>query len=66
MVKRVICGAVANERVGALQDLDGREFLVLGLLAVAVLALGVWPAPLIDVTHASVQNLLVHIMIPKL
>ncbi len=66
MVKRVIFGAVANERVGALQDLDGREFLVLGLLAIAVLALGVWPAPLINVVHMSVQNLLVHIMVPKL
>jgi len=66
MVKRVIFGAVANERVGALQDLDGREFLVLGLLAIAVLALGVWPAPLIDVMHMSVQNLLGHIMISKL
>jgi len=58
LVKRVIFGAVANERVGALVDLNMREFLILGLLALAVLWLGVWPAPLIDVMHQSVQHLL--------
>ncbi|HQU15448.1 MAG: NADH-quinone oxidoreductase subunit M [Chromatiales bacterium 21-64-14] len=66
LVKRVIFGAVANDRVAVLDDLNAREFLVLGLLAVAVLVLGVWPAPLVDVMHVSVQNLLSHIMVSKL
>jgi len=52
LVKRVIFGEVGNEKVAALQDLNGREFLVLGVLAVAVLLVGLWPAPLLDVEHA--------------
>ena len=47
LVKRVIFGAVANHHVAELQDLNGREFIVLGVLAVAVLAVGLWPAPLL-------------------
>jgi len=65
MVKRVIFGAVANEGVASLEDLNGREFLVLGLLAVCVLGLGLWPAPLVDVMNASVENLVDHVMRPK-
>jgi NADH-quinone oxidoreductase subunit M len=65
MVKRVIFGAVANEGVASLEDLNGREFLVLGLLAVFVLGLGLWPAPLVDVMNASVENLVDHVMRPK-
>ena len=57
MVKRVIFGAVGNDRVASLQDIDAREFLVLALLAVFVLAIGLWPAPLIDVMSASVEHL---------
>ena len=53
LVKRVIFGAVANHHVAELKDLNGREFLVLGVLAVAVLLLGVWPAPLLDVMRGS-------------
>ena len=66
MVKRVIFGAVANDKVAALQDLDGREFLVLGLLAVLVLAIGIWPDPLVDMMHPTVQNLLDHVSVSKL
>ncbi len=58
MVKRVIFGEVANEGVAGLSDIDAREGLVLGVLAVAVLVLGVWPAPLLDVMGPTVQNLL--------
>jgi NADH-quinone oxidoreductase subunit M len=65
MVKRVIFGAVANEGVASLEDLNGREFLVLGILAVFVLGLGLWPAPLVDVMNASVENLVDHVMRPK-
>jgi len=65
MVKRVIFGAVANEGVASLSDIGAREFLVLGLLAVFVLGLGLWPAPLVDVMSASVQHLVVHVMQQK-
>jgi NADH-quinone oxidoreductase subunit M len=58
MYKRVIFGAVANERVAALKDLSARESLVLGLLAAAVLAMGVYPDPFAEVLHASVNDLL--------
>ena len=57
LVKRVIFGPVANEGVESLQDLNGREFLVLGLLAVAVLAVGIWPKPLTDVMEPTLQHL---------
>jgi NADH-quinone oxidoreductase subunit M len=58
MYKRVIFGAVANAKVGALRDADGRELLALGLLAVAVLAMGLYPAPILDAMHGSVADLL--------
>ena len=66
MVKRVIFGAVANDEVQALEDINGRETFVLGSLAVAVLALGLWPAPLVDVMSVTIDNLLQHIAISKL
>jgi NADH-quinone oxidoreductase subunit M len=66
LVKRVIFGSVANEGVAALGDLDAREFLVLGAVAVGVLGLGLWPAPLVDVMSASVDNLASHITRSKL
>ncbi|MDY6943901.1 MAG: NADH-quinone oxidoreductase subunit M [Pseudomonadota bacterium] len=62
MVKRVIFGAVQNDRVQALDDINGREFLMLAVLAVAVLALGLWPAPLIDVMAPSIDQLLAHVL----
>jgi NADH-quinone oxidoreductase subunit M len=66
MYKRVIFGAVANDHVAALIDLNGREFTVLGLLALAVLAMGVWPLPFTEVMHASVNELLRHVALPKI
>lgn len=66
MVKRVMFGDVANDNVAALEDINRRELLVLGSLAVAVLVLGLWPAPLIEVMDASVENLLKHILVSKL
>ncbi len=65
MYKRVIFGAVANDKVAALTDLNSREFLVLGALAVAVLFMGVYPLPFTEVMHASVNDLLRHIAQPK-
>ncbi|NLG77468.1 MAG: NADH-quinone oxidoreductase subunit M [Xanthomonadaceae bacterium] len=66
LVKRVIFGPVENEQVAALKDVNGREFFVLGVLAVAVLLLGVWPAPLLDVMRPTVENLIQHITVSKL
>jgi NADH-quinone oxidoreductase subunit M len=66
LVKRVIFGAVGNDHVEHLQDVNGRELLVLGVLAVAVLALGIYPAPLLDVMRPTLENLLQHVLISKL
>jgi NADH-quinone oxidoreductase subunit M len=66
MYKRVIFGAVANTHVAGLKDVNPREFLVLGLLAVAVLVMGVWPNPFAEVLHAPVSELLTHVMQSKL
>ena len=66
MYKRVIFGAVANPRVAALKDVNAREFIVLGLLAVAVLAMGVYPDPFAEVLHTSVNDLLSHASQTKL
>jgi NADH-quinone oxidoreductase subunit M len=66
MVKRVVFGEVASDGVAKLQDINKREFLVLGALAVAVLVLGIWPAPLIEVMEVSVENLIKHVAVSKL
>ncbi|PQJ97378.1 NADH-quinone oxidoreductase subunit M [Chromatium okenii] len=66
MVKRVIFGEVKNEKVSVLKDLDSRETLNLSILAIVVLALGVWPAPLINVMHETVSNLVTQSSICKL
>jgi len=65
MYKRVIFGEVGNNRVAGLSDLVPREFVVLGLLAVAVLAMGLWPKPFADVLHISVDGLLNHVTLSK-
>jgi NADH-quinone oxidoreductase subunit M len=66
MVKRVLYGEVANQHVAELTDLEGREFLVLAILAISVLIVGLWPAPLIDMMSVTVQELLVRIGQSKL
>jgi len=66
LVKRVVFGPVGNEHVAQLQDLNGREFLVLGVLAIAVLALGLWPAPLLDVMRPTLEQLVQQMMVTKL
>jgi NADH-quinone oxidoreductase subunit M len=66
LVKRVIFGAIANHHVAELKDLNGREFVILGVLAVAVLAVGLWPAPLTEVMQATVQHLVQQIATSKL
>ena len=66
MYKRVIFGPVSNGHVAALQDLDPRETLVLGALAVAVLFMGVYPLPFTEVMHPAVGELLRHVAASKL
>lgn len=66
MVKRVVFGAISNPDVGNLSDLNRREFWMLGTMAVAVLILGVWPAPLLEVMESSVTHLLSHLAESKL
>jgi len=66
MYKRVIFGEVANRHVAELTDAHARELLVLGLLAIAVLWLGLYPAPFTEIMHASVNELLKHVAVSKL
>jgi len=66
MYKRVIFGAVANHHVAELQDINLREFLVLGALAAAVIVMGVWPDPFAEVLHTAVNDLLTHVSQSKL
>jgi NADH-quinone oxidoreductase subunit M len=66
MVKRVLYGEVANQHVAELTDLGGREFIVLGILAIAVLLVGLWPAPLVDMISVTVQELLQQVAQSKL
>jgi NADH-quinone oxidoreductase subunit M len=62
----VVFGPVANSHVAQLTDLNGREFLVLGVLAAAVLLLGVYPAPLLNIMEVSVQHLVQQALHSKL
>jgi NADH-quinone oxidoreductase subunit M len=66
MVKRVYFGDVANDDVKALTDINGREFLMLALLALAVLWMGLYPKPFTDVMQVSVTELLRHVAASKL
>ena len=66
LVKRVVFGDVGNEQVAKLEDVNGREILVLGSLAAVVLLFGIWPAPLVDVMEVTLQNLVAHVTISKL
>ena len=66
LAKRVVFGEVGNKHVAALQDLNSREFFMLGVLAIAVLVMGLYPAPFTDVMQISVDDLLKHVAISKL
>jgi NADH-quinone oxidoreductase subunit M len=66
MFKRVYLGPVANDHVRELTDINGREFLMLALLAAAVLYMGVYPKPFTDVMDVSVAELLKHVAMSKL
>jgi NADH-quinone oxidoreductase subunit M len=66
MIKRVVYGPVGNHHVAEMQDISGREFLFLALLALCVLGMGLYPFPFTEVMHASVDNLLKHVAVSKL
>ena len=66
MYKRVIFGEITNPQVAKLADIGYREFLILALLAICVLAMGLYPYPFTEVMHASVENLLKHVAVGKL
>src|SRR4249919_761525 len=66
MVKRVVFGAVANHHVAELTDMNGREALVLGVFALGVLAIGVYPKPLTDLMDASISQLVIQLGTSKL
>ena len=66
MFKRVYLGPVVNDDVKGLKDVNAREFLMLGLLAIAVLLMGVYPKPFTDVMDVSVAQLLKHVATSKL
>ena len=66
LVKRVIYGQIGNDHVKEMKDISQREFIVLGLCAVPVVLIGVWPAPLLDVMHATVANLVHQVVQTKL
>lgn len=66
LVKRTIFGAVANQGVASLTDINLRESFVLGIIAILVLGLGLWPAPLVDLMSPSIEGLVAHITQSKL
>ena len=66
LVKRVVWGEIANDGVASLKDVNRREFAVLAVLAVAVMLLGLWPAPLLDVMRSTVEQLVQQLLVSKL
>ena len=66
MYKRVVFGAIANDKVAKLEDINGREFAFLAVLAACTLIMGIYPLPVTEVMHASVNELLQHVATSKL
>ncbi|MBC6963066.1 MAG: NADH-quinone oxidoreductase subunit M, partial [Nitrosomonas sp.] len=66
MYKRVIFGEITNSNVAELKDISSREFLILAILAVLVLGFGIYPLPLTEIMHVTVDNLLEHVAQTKL
>ncbi|MFL6672954.1 MAG: proton-conducting transporter membrane subunit, partial [Massilia sp.] len=66
MVKRVVFGAVGNQHVAELTDLNQREFFMFVIMAVATIYMGLYPAPFTDTMQTSVADLLQHVSISKL
>jgi NADH-quinone oxidoreductase subunit M len=66
MYKRVVFGSVGNHHVAEMTDINGREFLILTLLAIGTMVMGVYPLPFTDVMHSSVNELLRHVAVSKI
>jgi NADH-quinone oxidoreductase subunit M len=66
MIKRVIFGDVSNHHVAEMKDLSRREFMIMLILAIGIIGLGFYPAPVMDVMHASVEHLVQQAMTSKL
>jgi NADH-quinone oxidoreductase subunit M len=66
MYKRVYLGPVTNDHVRELKDINAREFFMLLLLAIAILAMGLYPKPFTDVMDVSVADLIKHVAVSKL
>ena len=66
MYKRVVFGEIANENVAELKDITPREALILTMLAIPVLLFGLWPAPVFEIMHPTIEHLFDHIIQPKL
>jgi len=66
MIKRVMFGPVEKDSVSGLSDLSRREMIFMSILAVFTLAVGLWPAPLLDVMRVTLENLLEHVAVSKL
>jgi NADH-quinone oxidoreductase subunit M len=66
MVKRVLWGEISNPHVAEMKDIGGREAFVLVAFAVAVLALGIWPQPLVHLMGSSVSQLVQQLAIHKI
>ncbi|MBB3001056.1 NADH-quinone oxidoreductase subunit M [Paraburkholderia tropica] len=66
MYKRVYFGAISNDHVRELKDINGREYFILAVLALFTLFMGIYPKPFTDVMHVSVENLLSHVAVSKL
>ncbi len=66
MVKRVVFGKITNHHVHELTDVNPREFFMLGVLAIAVIWMGLYPAPFTDTMQTSVADLLKHVNVSKL
>ncbi len=66
MYKRVVFGAIGNDKVAKLEDINNREFAFLAILAACTLIMGIYPMPVTEVMHASVNDLLQHVAASKL
>ena len=65
MYKRVIFGDIANDDVAELKDINSREMFILVILAIVVLLFGIWPAPIFDMMHPTIENLFQHVLQSK-
>jgi len=65
LVKRVIFGKIESQKVAKMQDLNIREWIVLGTFAAGVLAIGIYPKPLVDLMDGAVQGIVQNLMLSK-